>query len=70
MMIIDNKHFEIIEDGLTHNMAINRAHELRRGQAKNLRSHGKSNYRRHLYRVVKTASGYGIAEHRRNEYQF
>lgn len=70
-IVLDYKKFTIVEDGYTHNFAINRAQELRRGHKSNLRSHGMSNYKPHLYRVVKlNVNEYGIAWYQRNPTQF
>ena len=62
--------FHLIEDGLEHIEAKNRAFQLRRGQARNITAFGCSGFKRHLYRIGKTKNGYGIYVRERNNRQY
>ena len=69
-MRIDGKDFTLIEDGLSHSEAINRARAYRRGQSQILRAHGSSGFKRHLYRIAQVGETWGVFEYRRNSRQY
>ena len=67
---INGKSFTLIENGLSHNIAINKCQAYRHENIRDTKRHGKSGYKRHLYRIQKTDNGYGIFCHKRSELSY